>query len=53
MEIPSAKSLCPQCFDMVRWQEEHLASKILSDELPVWLSFWSEVHVQMICIWSS
>jgi len=32
-------------------QEEHLACKILSDEVLAWLSVWSEVH--MIRIWSS
>ena len=32
-------------------QEEHPACKKLSDEVLVWLSVWSEVHI--VCIWSS
>jgi len=37
---------------LVGCQEDHPASKKLSDEMLVWLSVWSEVH--MICIiWSS
>jgi len=36
---------------LVRWQEDHLACKKLSNELLVWLSVWNEV--QMICIWST
>jgi len=36
---------------LVANQEEHLACKKLSDEVPALLSVWSEV--QMICMWSS
>ena len=36
---------------LVRHWKEHPACKKLSDEVPVWLSVWSEV--QMICIWFS
>jgi len=36
---------------LVGHQEEHSASKKLSDEVLVWLSVWSEV--QIVCIWSS
>jgi len=36
---------------LVGRQEEHPASKKLSDEVLAWLSLWSEV--QLICIWSS
>jgi len=32
-------------------QEEHPASKKLSDEVLVWLSLWNEV--QIVCIWSN
>ena len=32
-------------------QEEHPAYKKLSDEVLVWLSVWSRVHI--VCIWSS
>jgi len=45
----------PQSFSaltlLLRWQEEHPVHKEFSDELPVWLSVWSEV--QMICMWSN
>jgi len=36
---------------LIGHQEEYPACKILSDEVLVWLSIWSEV--QMICVWSS
>ena len=36
---------------LVGRQKEHPACKILSDEVLVWLSIWSEV--QIVCIWSS
>jgi len=36
---------------LIGHQEEHLACKNLSDEVPEWISIWSEV--QIICIWSS
>jgi len=39
-----------QCFDMVGHQEEHPASKKLSNEVLAWLPVWSEV--QIIRIWS-
>jgi len=35
---------------LVGCQEEHPASKTLSDEVLAWLSVWSEV--KMICMWS-
>jgi len=36
---------------LVGRQEDHSACKKLSDEVLMWLSVWSEVHID--CIWSS
>ena len=36
---------------LVGRQKQHPACKKLSDEVLLWLSLWSEVHV--VCIWSS
>jgi len=49
-DIFVANRVCLQCLYTIGWASGGASRLKLSDEVLVWLSVWSKVHIQIVCI---